>query len=132
MPYRPVIIQNIPSSTEPAILRARLHHAIIRQVNNNTIAIGPPRGVASDGQANSQAVAAQYEQEEQRRNTNEGIQSEEPPSVNRVRMVEIRRQSSTVRVFNPDDEEQFVDVSRIDAVLMYGSDGKTYELRFTN
>lgn len=132
MPYRPTIIPNLPASTTPTILRANLHHQVIRQVNNNTIAVGPPRPANQEARTRAQALGAQFAQEELRQNTVDGAPTDQPPGIENVRMSEIRRDTSTVRVTNPENEDQYVDVARIDRVLMFGSDGKTYELQFVN
>jgi hypothetical protein len=46
--------------------------------------------------------------------------------------IEIDRQTSTVRVENPDDSSQYVDVERIDVVTFAGPDGRTMSLAFNN
>lgn len=132
MPYRDHIIPQVPATTAPAILRSRLHHRIIRQVNSNTAAIGPPRSVRADEDIAGQKTTEQYQREQERPNRQEGAIDDTPPSIEQVTLSEVRRSTSVVRVTNPDDEEQFVDVARIDSVLMIGSDGRTYELQFVN
>lgn len=132
MPYRPTIIPNIPSSPSPVVLRAQLHHDIIRQVNNNTIAIKPPRSINEAADINGQRLAAQYEQGQLRQNVVDGSAAQEPPFFGHIKLHELRRISSTVRVENPEDSEQYVDVARMDRVLMIGSDGTIYEMHFSN
>lgn len=41
-------------------------------------------------------------------------------------LVEQSRESNTVRVFNPEDSSQYVDVSRADFSYLLGTDGRRY------
>lgn len=45
---------------------------------------------------------------------------------------EIARVSSVVRVFNPEDEDQYVDVERVDLVTFESLDGERITLAFNN
>jgi hypothetical protein len=45
---------------------------------------------------------------------------------------EVSRATSTIRVFNPQDENQWVDVERIDSLIMRGPDSRQHVFRFRN
>lgn len=49
-----------------------------------------------------------------------------------VKLTEISRTTSTKRVFNPADRAQFVDVQRIETLLMQSEDGQQHNFNFKN
>lgn len=49
-----------------------------------------------------------------------------------VKWTEVSRQTTTVRVSNPSDESQFVDVERIDRLTMRNEKGQEQELVLNN
>ena len=49
-----------------------------------------------------------------------------------VKLSEISRTTSKKRVFNPDDNSQFVDVLRIETLKMQDANNQTHEFTFNN
>lgn len=49
-----------------------------------------------------------------------------------VKYTEVSRTTSTKRVFNPDDNTQFVDVQRIETLLMKDENGQQHNFTFNN
>lgn len=120
----------IPGGDQPVILRSRYVRRLVDQVNQNTINIAPPRAVRDTAAADELARAGTFGDVDTQTDVPSGDDS--PDFGERVVMEELSRSTSTVRVTNPDDESQFVDVERIEQVLMLGSDGIVYEMRFNN
>lgn len=133
MPFREnIIIPNVDAGAQPTILRSRLHHAVIHQVNTNSVALAPPRMVDQGRDRAGQALLGQYQAQTAEPNVVDGAAVDAPILTEQITLSELRRQTSEVRVFDPEDETVYVDVERIDSVLMVGSDGKTYILDFDN
>lgn len=128
------IIVNIPPSTQPVLLRSRFVHSLVQQVNRNTLTVSQPRQVEpTDNSATPAAKVALA-------TGDAGTIVENPATgedsadewVFDEAWSEIRRRTSTVRVENPDDAEQWVDVERIDEILFVKSDGSTARLSLNN
>ena len=120
----------IPGGDQPVLLRSRYVRRVVDQVNQNTINIAPPRAVRDTNAADDLARAGTFGDVGTDTDVPSGDDS--PNFGDKVIIEELSRSTSVVRVTNPEDETQFVDVERIDAILMLGSDGKVYEFRFNN
>ena len=84
---------------------------------------------------------------EQRENANAGVNNLAPdqlfePAAERAASVdtepaartftEVSRDATTVRIENPEDSEQYVDVSRADSIVLVAEDGEKVVLVFDN
>ena len=127
------LIPQVASSATPILLRARYVHSVVDAVNKNTLAIRPPENVKTvSPQRQSVAIGMLNGNVDRNENADTGELEISDLPLQRITWHEIRRQTSTVRVTNPDDEEQFVDVLRVDSVLFLTGDGNVAELRFDN
>jgi len=130
------IVRNVPDVPTPTIMRGQLIHSVIRQLNSNTIAINSPRQVNED--VSGDALGQNYSNNKARgtklENSSGDLEAVDAlvGSGAYVTHFELTRSTSTVRVENPEDETQYVDVERIDRVLFLGTDGSVNELRFKN
>jgi hypothetical protein len=127
------LIPQVASSATPTLLRARYVHSVVDAVNRNTLAIRPPENVKTVSPERQFVAAGILSGNVDRsENADTGELEINDLPMQRITWHEIRRLTSTVRVENPDDEEQFVDVLRIDSVLFVTGDGSVAELRFNN
>lgn len=127
------LIPQVASSATPTLLRARYVHSVVDAVNRNTLAIRPPENVKTVSPERQFVAAGILSGNVDRsENADTGELEINDLPMQRITWHEIRRLTSTVRVENPDDEEQFVDVLRIDSVLFVTGDGSVVELRFNN
>ena len=93
---------------------------IIQQVNTLTGATNPPR--QSDKPLGAAGVPADEDIE----------QGESAITLNDVTWTELSRVTSTVRIEDPDDEEVYVEVERMDSVLFVDGSGNIQRLIFNN
>lgn len=131
MPDTLRLIPNVESSQTPTVPRARLLHQIIRSVNENTLRFTPPRNVHQDEISGRLAsgVALQNPPIVENQDTGE---PEYDTELNATTWQEIGRTTDTVRVTNPDNEDQYVDVLRIVTVTYLSSDGRIERRHYTN
>ncbi|KJS40353.1 MAG: hypothetical protein VR70_05780 [Rhodospirillaceae bacterium BRH_c57] len=61
-----------------------------------------------------------------------GEEDDDPPPAGPAVWTEIARTTSTVRVENPEDPEQYVDVERVETLLMRGPGGEQVEWRLSH
>jgi len=121
------LIAEISGDTEPTLLRSRYVKQLVRAVNKNTLAIGPPR---SAGSPVTDEIVRQQALGETGTETDVPVPADNFFSVERF--IEASRKTSTVRVENPEDATQWVDVARIDEVLLVSLEGHIITLEFTN
>lgn len=130
------IVRNVPDVPTPTIMRGQLIHSVIRQLNSNTIAINSPRQVNEDvsGDANALNYSNNKARGSRQENSSGDLVELDALVGTGVYVThnELTRATSTVRVENPEDATQYVDVERIDRVLFLGTDGSVNELRFKN
>jgi len=127
------IVRNVPDVVTPTIMRGQLIHSAIKQINANTVAINSPRSRSDD--TSGDALGANYQNNQKKDTTVEGEVAENIIPIGTKPYVvhyELRRTTSTVRVENPEDETQYVDVERIESILFLGSDGSSTEFNFSN
>ena len=133
----PRVVPNVPSTQDPILLRGRLVHSIIESVNDNAAKVAPPRVAGADTETDStyqaaKSIAIGTSAEVGAINDTETTPGE-TPMVGGQTWTETSRTSTTVRVENPDDADQYVDVERPSSVnFVNTTTGETATFVFAN
>lgn len=123
----PIVL--VAPSAQPTLLRARYLHRVVDQLNRNTVALRQPR------QVDPEDVNARPESKIALATDETGAQNDETLAEDELdteSWIELSRFTSTVRVENPEDATQYVDVERMDGVVFNKPDGSRVKLIFTN
>ena len=134
------MIPLVPGGTEPMIPRKRLMLGLVQQVNHNTRKLLGPlpkedETLVDQGLNNESAVQKQSDSSSADTGIGTGNDFDSELAdgvVINLLFDEILRRTSTIRVENPEDSNQYVDVERIDRVLMVNKAGQYLGLRFDN
>jgi len=121
------LIPQPKSTRQPMLVRGSLLNSIVTQVNTNTIALRPPRL--------AEAILTQIAEEgELVEDTNETVDTAAALEDTGWSDIwnEISKTTETVRVENPEDSEQYVDVSRRVASQFRSLNGTVVLMLFDN
>lgn len=118
------LLLDVPATNRPMFIRGTLLRSIVDQVNRNTIALAPPRTFIPGG-----SVATNIDGEDE-------IDTTTPPPDGVGGVTDIHTETSRglveVRVENPVDSEQFVNIDRRTFATFTRLDGTKYTQVYIN